>query len=122
VGREFIDESLVERFTERLLLLVPKNAGNIRGAFWAGPGSGNKAAMYAKRIDEPTEVVLSEYPTDADGGLTKDQAAEKLAALTEELAELQELCYGAGQNAVLVVLQGRDTSARTARSKRSPGP
>jgi PPK2 family polyphosphate:nucleotide phosphotransferase len=68
--------------------------------------------MYAKRIDEPTEVVLSEHPTDADGGLTKDQAAEKLAALTGELAELQELCYGAGRNAVLVVLQGRDTSGK----------
>ncbi len=68
--------------------------------------------MYAKKLNEPGKANLKNVPTDETGGLTKEQGAEKLAVLRAELGELQQLCYGAGQNGVLVVLQGRDTSGK----------
>lgn len=71
-----------------------------------------KTIMYAKRLDEPTKIKLSDVATDANGGLSKEQGEARLAELRDELAELQELCYGAGQNGVLIVLQGRDTSGK----------
>lgn len=68
--------------------------------------------MYAIKRNEPGKVNLKNVPTDETGGLSKERGAEKLAELCAELGELQELCYGAGQNSVLVVLQGRDTSGK----------
>src|SRR5688572_10989540 len=46
------------------------------------------------------------------GGLTKEEAAPLLEGLQRELGRLQELCYAAAQNAVLLVLQGMDTSGK----------
>ena len=68
--------------------------------------------MYAKKLNETGKVSLKNVPTGETGGLSKEQGAEKLAELCAELEELQALCYGAGQNSVLVVLQGRDTSGK----------
>jgi len=46
------------------------------------------------------------------GGLTKEQGEAALAELAAELGELQELLYAAGTHALLVVLQGIDTSGK----------
>jgi PPK2 family polyphosphate:nucleotide phosphotransferase len=53
---------------------------------------------------------------DADAGktfrLTKESAEAKQVALQSELAELQDLLFAAGKHALLVVLQGMDTSGK----------
>ncbi len=68
--------------------------------------------MYAKRLDKPGKVKLSDYDPGEHAKLKKEQGEEKLAELGAELAALQELMYGAGQHALLVVFQGRDTSGK----------
>jgi PPK2 family polyphosphate:nucleotide phosphotransferase len=63
-------------------------------------------------IDSPRTVSLDAFdPTDT-GGMDKAQAAGKLGKLEGRLAHQQELLYAAAQNAVLVVLQGMDTSGK----------
>lgn len=62
-------------------------------------------------------VRLADLPTDAHPGLEDKQAGvEALAALGEELADLQERMYAhaytGGARRVLVVLQGMDTSGK----------
>jgi PPK2 family polyphosphate:nucleotide phosphotransferase len=44
--------------------------------------------------------------------LTEERAEKRLKDLHEELHDMQELLYGARQNALLVVLQGMDTSGK----------
>lgn len=44
--------------------------------------------------------------------ITKEQAEAETKVLGQELTDLQELLYAAGQNALLIVLQGRDTSGK----------
>ena len=67
---------------------------------------------YAIRIEPDTEVAIGDLPTAANGGLTKAQGEERLAELSEELDELQELLYAAGRHALLIVLQGMDASGK----------
>jgi PPK2 family polyphosphate:nucleotide phosphotransferase len=45
-------------------------------------------------------------------GLTKEDAAERLAAVGEEIFELQDAMFGAKLHSVLVVLQGRDGAGK----------
>ncbi len=68
--------------------------------------------MYAKRLDEPGKVRLSDYDPGDHRGLARKEGEARLAELGEELERLQELLYAAGQNTLLVVLQGRDTSGK----------
>lgn len=58
------------------------------------------------------KVDLSKIDTDKDGGLKKDEGEAKIAKLLPELYELQEMMFAAGQNALLIVLQGLDTSGK----------
>ena len=67
---------------------------------------------YAIAIDPGTSIRLADIPTDADGGLTREKGEERLAELSAEMDELQELLYAAGTHALLVVLQGMDTSGK----------
>jgi PPK2 family polyphosphate:nucleotide phosphotransferase len=67
---------------------------------------------YAVKIEPGQSVRLKKISTDADGGLTKEEGDAKLVDLTAELDELQELLYAAGTEALLVVLQGMDTSGK----------
>jgi PPK2 family polyphosphate:nucleotide phosphotransferase len=70
----------------------------------------NKPALL--RIEPGTEVSLSAYdPADA-GGVKKSEALDELATLSKRLAELQTLLYANGKNALLIVLQGTDTSGK----------
>jgi PPK2 family polyphosphate:nucleotide phosphotransferase len=67
---------------------------------------------YAPKLDGNKKISLKDYPTKEDGGLKKEKAEPLLEKLSAELGELQELCYAAAHNAVLIVLQGMDTSGK----------
>ncbi len=64
------------------------------------------------RIKPGTKVKLDDYDTSFTGGLSKEEGARLLGGLSQEIAELQELLYAAGQNSLLIVLQGMDTSGK----------
>lgn len=65
-----------------------------------------------KRIEPGQSVKLSELDPDHDGGLSRDSGEVRLAELGKEMEELLNLLFAAGTHALLVVLQGRDTSGK----------
>src|SRR4051794_2351444 len=67
---------------------------------------------YAIKVEEGSKIKLDDIDPDQDGGLSKVEGKEQFAELQGELAKLQELLYAAGDQSVLVVLQGRDTSGK----------
>jgi PPK2 family polyphosphate:nucleotide phosphotransferase len=64
------------------------------------------------KIEPGAQVRLGDYPTDATGGLDKDEAEQEMPALLEELNELQYLMWGAQTHALLAVLQGLDAAGK----------
>ncbi len=66
----------------------------------------------AIRVEPRTNVDLTQYDPGDTRGITHDEADERVAKLADELAEVQELLYGAAQQSVLIVLQGMDTSGK----------
>ena len=64
------------------------------------------------KVDPGEKVRLAKTDTDRAAGLTKSAGNARLAALSEQLGELQELLFAARQHAVLVILQGRDASGK----------
>lgn len=71
-------------------------------------------ALKDLRVRPGARVDLSRYdPGDTSAlALTKKKAEKELARLTAELGRLQEMLYADGRFAVLVVLQGIDTSGK----------
>lgn len=67
---------------------------------------------YAFKVPPGARLKLADHDPARHGRLTRKRAEEELAALTDELADLQEELYGARKHAVLVVLQGTDTSGK----------
>ncbi len=67
---------------------------------------------YAHRIDPGTRVSLADIDPRDTAGVGKAQGQERFVALNAELAGLQELLYAAGTHAVLMILQGMDTSGK----------
>ncbi|MBC7237444.1 MAG: polyphosphate kinase 2 family protein [Chloroflexi bacterium] len=57
-------------------------------------------------------VSLADHDPAETGGLTKKEAKEALTQLRLELNELQELLYASEEHALLIVLQGMDTSGK----------
>jgi PPK2 family polyphosphate:nucleotide phosphotransferase len=57
-------------------------------------------------------IRLKDYDPGDHGGLKREEAQEKTAELGAEMGELHDLLFAAGQNALLIVLQGRDTSGK----------
>jgi PPK2 family polyphosphate:nucleotide phosphotransferase len=55
---------------------------------------------------------LAAVDTRGDEGIAKDAGKVELDALTQELGELQELLFAAGTDALLIILQGMDTSGK----------
>ena len=66
----------------------------------------------AVRIKPGSKVKLDRIDTNADGGLTKEQAAEKLTKLGLEMDELLDLLCAAGRNGLLIVFQALDTGGK----------
>jgi len=64
------------------------------------------------KVDPGEKVRLAKTDTDRAAGLTKSAGNARLAALSEQLGELQELLFAAHRHAVLIVLQGMDTSGK----------
>jgi PPK2 family polyphosphate:nucleotide phosphotransferase len=67
---------------------------------------------YTFKITSGTKVKLKDFDPSYDAGLDKEAGKERFAKLNAELDLLQEDLYAAGQHAVLIVLQGMDTSGK----------
>ena len=74
--------------------------------------------QYAHRLEPGDRVALDQYDPAETAGLEKDEGKALLQELDEELAELQQLLYAAGQQSVLLILQGMDTSGKDGTIKR----
>lgn len=81
--------------------------------------SGMKTAPY--RVTPGQPIRLTRWPTDDDGGLTKDAAQPLLQGAQAQLAELQERLYAEGQQALLIVLQARDAGGKDGTVKKVIG-
>ena len=67
---------------------------------------------YAHRIDGSKPVRLADFDPGERGGLNKEQGIDRMDELGAELGELEDLLFYAGRDALLIVLQGRDTSGK----------
>jgi PPK2 family polyphosphate:nucleotide phosphotransferase len=67
---------------------------------------------YVTQLSPGKRVNLAKISTNENGGLDKESAAAKFDELAVELGELQELLYAAKTHALLVILQGLDTSGK----------
>lgn len=77
---------------------------------------------YSHKLTGAQAIKLRDFNPDDTAGLSKEAAEEKLKALSKELTRLQELLYAAGQQSVLMVLQGLDTSGKDGTIKAVMGP
>ncbi|MES2460096.1 MAG: PPK2 family polyphosphate kinase [Armatimonadota bacterium] len=68
--------------------------------------------MLVKRLHKNEKINLDSTSTKVIGDMTKEMGEARLSELAKELEDLQELLYAAGDQALLVVLQGRDTSGK----------
>ncbi len=67
---------------------------------------------YAWIVEPDSKVKLDKFDPDFHAGLEKDKAHEKLAKLSEEIDELQELMFAARMTGLLVIFQARDTGGK----------
>ncbi len=67
---------------------------------------------YAWKLDEGKKVSLKDFDPAYSAKVKKDEAGSLFEKLDAEIGELQELCYAAGHNSILLVLQGMDTSGK----------
>ena len=67
---------------------------------------------YATRVEGGGSFRLAEIDSNEDGGLDESEAEQRLAQLTAELREPQELNFAAETNGILVILQGMDASGK----------
>jgi len=63
-------------------------------------------------VATPQQVSLARYDPADTGGISRDEAEARLPQLEERLRRLQDALYGAARQAVLIVLQGMDTSGK----------
>lgn len=67
-------------------------------------------------MKQPLKVIppirLKDFNPDFHNGLNKDETREKTRKLCERLADLQNLLYANAKQAVLILLQGMDTSGK----------
>jgi PPK2 family polyphosphate:nucleotide phosphotransferase len=68
--------------------------------------------MLCHVVDGSKHVRLNEIDPDDTAGLSREKGEKRLAELGAELGELEDLLFYAGQHALLIVLQGRDTSGK----------
>ncbi len=67
---------------------------------------------YTWKLDKQKSVKLKDYDPSYSAKLKKEDAEPLFEKLNAELDQLQELCYAAALNSVLIVLQGMDTSGK----------
>jgi PPK2 family polyphosphate:nucleotide phosphotransferase len=67
---------------------------------------------YAFRCDGSRPVDFAAIGTKGDSDVGKEAGQAQLDALVKELGDLQELLFAAGTDALLIVLQGMDTSGK----------
>lgn len=67
---------------------------------------------YAFKVAPGQKVDLSTYDPGHTAGLSKEEGAARFEAFDDELDRLQEELYAAGQNSLLMILQGLDTSGK----------
>lgn len=67
---------------------------------------------YALRFDGSQPFNLLDISTAGDPKADRDDGEKKLGHLTEQIGELQNLLYAADADALLIVLQGMDTSGK----------
>jgi len=67
---------------------------------------------YARIVAPCEKLDLSKIDPADTGGIEKDDGEETTKTLGKELTDLQEVLYAAGQTALLIVLQGSDTSGK----------
>jgi PPK2 family polyphosphate:nucleotide phosphotransferase len=67
---------------------------------------------YTWKLDAGKRVSLTDYDPRHKAGVDRHLAEQRLLELQTELGELQELCFAAQRQGVLVVLQGMDTSGK----------
>jgi PPK2 family polyphosphate:nucleotide phosphotransferase len=72
----------------------------------------------AAKIKQGEKVKLEDYDPDFTAGISQEEAGNRFVELSQELGDLQEMLYSAGRNAVLIVLQGMDTSGKDGAIKR----
>src|SRR5437762_1515492 len=77
---------------------------------------------YAHKLTGAKKIKLKDFDPEDDAGLKREEGEAKLAKLSDELTRLQELLYAASQDALLIVLQGRDTSGKDGTIKSVMGP
>jgi PPK2 family polyphosphate:nucleotide phosphotransferase len=66
----------------------------------------------AVRVDGRKKIRLEEIEPAQKGGMDKEEGRRRTDALGAELSELVDLLFYAGQHALLVILQGRDSSGK----------
>jgi PPK2 family polyphosphate:nucleotide phosphotransferase len=81
------------------------------GAHLAADGGETRVA-YATRFEGDGSFQLDRIDPGEDGGHDASEAEQRLAELTEELRELQELMFAAETHGILVILQGMDASGK----------
>ena len=67
---------------------------------------------WAFKADGKKTARLADLKTKQDGGMNPEEGRAVREKLGQELAHMQELLYAAGDTALLIVLQGMDTSGK----------
>jgi PPK2 family polyphosphate:nucleotide phosphotransferase len=67
---------------------------------------------YAITVASGKKIKLKDFNPKETGGLTKEQGLAEFEKLSHELGSIQEELYAAGSHAVLLILQGMDTSGK----------
>jgi PPK2 family polyphosphate:nucleotide phosphotransferase len=67
---------------------------------------------YAHKLDKQAKINLADFDAGDTRGVVEAAGRAEAVGLGTELGELQELLYAAGTHAVLIVLQGMDTSGK----------
>src|SRR6185437_13182252 len=66
----------------------------------------------AHQVEPGKKIHLSDINPADTGGLKRADAAKDTVQLNEQLTDLQEMLYAAGDGSVLIVLQGLDTAGK----------
>jgi PPK2 family polyphosphate:nucleotide phosphotransferase len=77
-----------------------------------------KQEFMSQPIKIQSPIRLKDFNPDFHESMDKEEAREKTHRLTQRIGELQELLHANGRQALLIVLQGMDTSGKDGSAKR----